>query len=150
MMFFFIILPLVCFNCNQPGKQTEKETGAVLPKVNKPAIVYWTPSDINSITDSTQKDQVVYGKELIAHTSRYLGPKGSVMQISNGLNCQNCHLQAGTAVYGNNYGSVASLYPKFRPRSGKIENVYKRVKDCFERSLNGKAPIRQPRKCRPF
>jgi thiosulfate dehydrogenase len=48
-------------------------------------------------------------------------------------------LQAGTAVFGNNYGSVASLYPKFRARSGTTENIYKRVNDCFERSLNGKA-----------
>ena len=54
------------------------------------------------------------------------------------MNCQNCHLQAGTAVFGNNYGSVASLYPKFRARSGAVENVYKRVNDCIERSLNGK------------
>jgi thiosulfate dehydrogenase len=48
-------------------------------------------------------------------------------------------LQAGTAAFGNNYGSVASLYPKFRARSGTIENIYKRVNECFERSLNGKA-----------
>jgi thiosulfate dehydrogenase len=60
------------------------------------------------------------------------------LKISNGMNCQNCHLQAGTAVFGNNYGSVASLYPKYRARSGSVENIYKRVNDCFERSLNGK------------
>ena len=55
------------------------------------------------------------------------------------MNCQNCHLQAGTVTWGNNYGSVASLYPKFRARSGTLENVYKRVNDCIERSLNGQA-----------
>ncbi|MDW8272970.1 MAG: c-type cytochrome [Chitinophagales bacterium] len=85
-----------------------------------------------------QKSKVLYGRELIAHTAKYLGPKGSVMNISNGMNCQNCHLEAGTKPWGNNYGSVASLYPKFRARSGTIENIYKRVNDCFERSLNGK------------
>ena len=41
--------------------------------------------------------------------------------------------------FGNNYGSVAATYPKFRARSGTSENIYKRVNDCFERSLNGKA-----------
>lgn len=56
------------------------------------------------------------------------------------MNCQNCHLQAGTAIFGNNFGSVAAQYPKFRARSGTTESIYKRVKDCFERSLNGKAP----------
>lgn len=100
---------------------------------------YWIAPDINTIKDAALKKKVAYGKELIAHTAKYLGPKGSVMQISNGLNCQNCHLEAGTKVFGNNFGSVASTYPKFRARSGTEENVYKRVNDCFERSLNGKA-----------
>ncbi len=85
------------------------------------------------------REQVIYGEELIAHTSKYLGPKGTVAQISNGLNCQNCHLDAGTRNWGNNYGAVASTYPKFRDRSGGLETIPKRVNDCFERSLNGKA-----------
>jgi thiosulfate dehydrogenase len=63
-----------------------------------------------------------------------------VAHLTNGMNCQNCHLNAGTQPYGNNYGSVASTYPKYRGRSGAIEDIYKRVADCFERSLNGTAP----------
>ncbi len=59
------------------------------------------------------------------------------MNISNGMNCQNCHLEAGTKPFGNNYGSVASTYPKFRARSGQLESIEKRVNDCLERSLNG-------------
>ncbi|HUM51050.1 MAG TPA: c-type cytochrome [Chitinophagales bacterium] len=104
-----------------------------------PTETFWSAAEINSIKDETLKTQVLYGKDLIVHTSKYFGPKGSVMKISNGMNCQNCHLDAGTKTFGNNYGSVASLYPKFRPRSGSVENIYKRVNDCIERSLNGKA-----------
>lgn len=100
---------------------------------------YWIARDIASETDKEKKELLEYGKDLIAHTSKYLGPNGSVMQVTNGLNCQNCHLEAGTKTFGNNYGSVASLYPKFRARSGTIENIHKRVNDCMERSLNGKA-----------
>jgi thiosulfate dehydrogenase len=55
------------------------------------------------------------------------------------MNCQNCHLDAGSKPWGNNYSAVASTYPKFRERSGSLEGIYKRVNDCFERSLNGKA-----------
>ncbi len=55
------------------------------------------------------------------------------------MNCQNCHLSAGTTDWGNNYGAVFSTYPKYRARSGAKENIYKRINDCFERSLNGKA-----------
>ncbi|GCD78539.1 hypothetical protein JCM31826_20210 [Thermaurantimonas aggregans] len=100
----------------------------------------WLAPDPEKITDEAQRELVLYGKDLIAHTAKYLGPNGSVAQLTNGMNCQNCHLEAGTKPWGNNYGSVASTYPKFRARSGGMEDIYKRVSDCFERSLNGKAP----------
>jgi thiosulfate dehydrogenase len=80
-----------------------------------------------------------YGFELISNTSYYLGPKGKVAAISNGMNCQNCHLAAGTKPWGNNYSAVVSTYPKFRDRSGSVETIQKRVNDCIERSLNGRA-----------
>ena len=98
---------------------------------------FWIAPKLSEISDPKQREQVNYGRQLIAHTAKYLGPKGSVKAISNGMNCQNCHLDAGTKVFGNNYGSVASTYPKMRARSGSIENIYKRVNDCFQRSLNG-------------
>ena len=136
-----IAMPFIIEYGNQPDKPKEKTMGTLTAsdEPKKELAVYWTAPDVNSITDVKQKEQVEYGKELIAHTAKYLGPNGSVLKMSNGMNCQNCHLQAGTAVFANNYGSVASLYPKFRARSGAIENIYKRVNDCFERSLNGKA-----------
>jgi thiosulfate dehydrogenase len=136
-----IVMPVVLYYNNRPGKPAEKKenTFTIREDIKKDDVVYWTAPDVNTITDVKQKEQVEYGRELIAHTSKYFGPKGAVLKIANGLNCQNCHLQAGTAVFANNYGSVASLYPKFRARSGAVENVYKRVNDCFERSLNGKA-----------
>ena len=98
---------------------------------------FWVAPDPASVKSSALYPQIEYGRELIMHTAKYLGPKGSVAQISNGMNCQNCHLDAGTRIYGNNYGSVYATYPKFRARSGTSENIYKRVNDCFERSLNG-------------
>ncbi len=129
-----IAMPFILYNTSQTDKSEKQNPVAKTDTTN-----YWTAPDISSISDDKQKEQVEYGKELIAHTAKYLGPNGSVMKISNGMNCQNCHLQAGTVVFGNNYGSVASLYPKFRARSGTVENVYKRINDCIERSLNGKA-----------
>ena len=101
----------------------------------------WVGAPASEIPYYSRKDGelIWYGHELIANTSIYLGPKGTVMQISNGMNCQNCHLSAGTKPWGNNYGAVFSTYPKFRDRSGSIETIYKRVNDCFERSLNGES-----------
>ncbi len=100
----------------------------------------WEAPDKDLINEEPNSELLHYGRKLVMSTSLYLGPRGSVAQISNGMNCQNCHLEAGTKPYANNFGAVASTYPKFRERSGKIESVYKRVHDCFERSLNGHAP----------
>ncbi|WP_315818802.1 c-type cytochrome [Paraflavitalea speifideaquila] len=54
------------------------------------------------------------------------------------MNCQNCHLDAGTRPWGNNYSAVATTYPRYRERSGSVESVEKRVNDCLQRGLNGK------------
>ena len=100
---------------------------------------YWAAPDTTALGDDEKSDQIRYGKDLIANTSKYLGPRGSVSKISNGMNCQNCHLEAGTKVWGNNYGAVFATYPKYRARSGEIEGIYRRVNDCMQRSLNGRA-----------
>ena len=94
--------------------------------------------DINDLSDSKNDDLIKYGRELITYTSRYFGPHGSVAAITNGLNCENCHMEAGTKLYTNNFLTVASTYPKFRDRSGIIESIEFRVNDCMQRSLNGK------------
>lgn len=113
------------------------------PKIEIPALITegWTAPSLFTDRSVQGEDRalVIYGEDLIANTSRYLGPNGSVAQVTNGMNCQNCHLNAGRKTWGNNYGAVAANYPKFRDRSGTIETVYKRVSDCMERSLNGKA-----------
>ncbi len=105
----------------------------------KDTIDYWTAPDIASLNLIQNKDLILYGKDLIVHTSEYFGKKGKLFKNNtNGLNCQNCHLEAGTKIFGNNFSAVASTYPKYRARSGTKEDIYKRVNDCFERSLNGK------------
>ena len=95
--------------------------------------------DPHNIKQEDEAELIQYGRDLVAHTADYLGPKGFVKPISNGMNCQNCHLDAGSKPFGNNYFAVAATYPKFRARSGTAETIYKRVNDCFQRSLNGQA-----------
>ncbi|MEI3799487.1 MULTISPECIES: c-type cytochrome [Chitinophaga] len=99
----------------------------------------WLAPDTGMIPHTPNGAMIRYGRDLIAHTSVYLGPKGKIAVISNGMNCQNCHLEAGTRRWGNNYGGTASTYPKFRERSGMVESIAKRVNDCLIRSLNGNA-----------
>jgi thiosulfate dehydrogenase len=117
---------------------SEEKHSTVLVQSAASAPEVWHAPDSTLIPMTPEGDLIRYGRDLIAHTSRYLGPRGKMKRISNGMNCQNCHLKAGTKPFGNNYAGVASTYPRFRARSGSIESMEKRVNDCIERSLNGK------------
>ncbi|MGJ7033852.1 c-type cytochrome [Niabella hirudinis] len=98
----------------------------------------WTGWNHYQIPDYTEAGRLArYGYELIANTSYYLGPKGKVAALSNGMNCQNCHLKGGTVPFGNNFGKVFATYPRYRARNNGIQDIYERINDCFLRSLNG-------------
>ncbi|WP_346317637.1 c-type cytochrome [Chitinophaga sp. YIM B06452] len=99
--------------------------------------ILWAAPDTSTIPHTAEGTLIRYGRDLIANTAQYLGPGGAVGTVSNGMNCQNCHLSAGTIPWGNNYGAAFSTYPKFRERSGTIESLEKKINDCLERSLNG-------------
>ena len=120
---FFVLL--IIFSCNQNAPVFQNE---------EPVWRGWNKYQIKP-----EDSLVKYGRELIENTSYYLGPKGKVAAITNGMNCQNCHLDGGTIPWGNNYSAVVPTYPKFRDRSGSIETIEKRVNDCLQRSLNGQA-----------
>jgi thiosulfate dehydrogenase len=98
----------------------------------------WVAPDTLTIALSPDAPLIRYGRDLIAHTSGYFGPKGRLGREANGMNCQNCHLDAGTRPWGNNFSAVFSTYPRFRERRGSVETICERVNDCFQRSLNGR------------
>lgn len=97
----------------------------------------WVVPDTSELPNDDYGKLVKYGRALVVNTSYYFGPNGVVAHRSNGMNCQNCHLNAGTKLFGNNFSLTASGYPRFKERSGTVETLVKKVQDCFERSLNG-------------
>jgi len=100
----------------------------------------WSAPDSLNIPQGELGKMVRYGKELVMHTSKYWGPKGSIDHISNGMNCQNCHLEAGTRPFGNNFAVFFNSYPKIILRSGNLSPASQRIVECMERSLGGKSP----------
>ncbi|MCC8423466.1 c-type cytochrome [Mucilaginibacter sp. UR6-11] len=82
--------------------------------------------------------EILYGKDLIVRTAYYLGPNGKVAHLTNGMNCQNCHNDAGTKFYGLNLIATAANYPQYMPRTGNVMSVAGRINGCLQRSLNGK------------
>lgn len=143
-IFHWDIKSLFTKNNTESAKELERKRSFQKWKsenmVSDEMATFWAPATFDEIAkDAELKARIEYGKDLIAHTAKYLGPNGIVSKTTNGMNCQNCHLDAGTKAWGNNYGAVFSTYPKYRARSGKEEDIYKRINDCLERSLNGKA-----------
>ncbi len=100
----------------------------------------WNPPDATKIPGGKSGDSIRYGAEIIEHTAEFYGPKGSIGRISNGLNCQNCHLNGGRQLFGNNYSVFIANYPKMSGRSGTLETPAMRLMNCFERSLSGQSP----------
>lgn len=97
----------------------------------------WYPPDIYSLRNFPGSDTILYGRDLVLHTAKYLGPKGTLVKKSNGMNCGNCHLDAGTRFNGFALSAAAANYPKFRPRNYRVESIEYRINECFTRSLNG-------------
>src|ERR1700722_7796370 len=93
---------LVAISCNDDGKPATDKNGSSA-KTAKTTIKTWTAPDSNAIPQNKTGDMIRYGKELLAHTAVYFGPNGSIAQLSNGMNCQNCHLEGGSRIFANNY-----------------------------------------------
>ena len=126
-----LVISLGIFSCNNNSGSIVKDAASF------DTSRLWFGSSKYNIPEN---DSLIrYGYQLIANTSYFLGPKGTVAHLTNGMNCQNCHLNGGTIPWGNNYGAVASSYPQIRARSGGLETIVKRISDCMQRSLNGTA-----------
>ena len=132
----FLLQTSGCSSDNQSVQDTSSTSVANLFTEEK----VWTAPDTNSIPEDDEGKLISYGRTLVIHTSKYFGPEGYMLNTINGMNCQNCHLEAGTRPYGNNLGAVAATYPKFSPRAGALVTIAGKVNECFTRSMNG-API---------
>lgn len=97
--------------------------------------------DIKDLPDNKYGELVKYGKELIVHTSKYIGPEVEDPKMrfaGNNNQCQNCHLDAGTKAYSAPFIGTFAAFPQYRPREDKIGTLADRINGCMERSMNGK------------
>jgi len=128
------IVGIACLQKNNPVTKNNSDSTVTNTSSAKPK---WIIPDTTELANTEEGVLIRYGRNLIVNTSFYFGPKGIIAHKSNGLNCQNCHLDAGTKLFGNNFSLVAVNYPKYKDRSASVETIVKKVEDCFERSLNG-------------
>ncbi|MDD2896734.1 MAG: c-type cytochrome [Aliarcobacter sp.] len=101
--------------------------------------------DEKNIPNNKYGELVKYGKELIVHTSKYIGPEVEDPKMrfaGNNNQCQNCHLDAGTKAYSAPFVGVFAAFPQYRPREDKVGTLADRINGCMERSMNGyKLPL---------
>ncbi len=120
-------------------------TSTLVPALTAMALVLggckWLPDDPKGVPDKISPEtqaEIDYGRDLIVHTARYFGPQGTVAKTMNSrMNCQNCHLDAGTKPFGISFQTVHNRYPDYRAREGRVMSLESRINNCFERPMNG-------------
>jgi thiosulfate dehydrogenase len=108
----------------------------------------WEIPDPDALPDDIFGRTVRRGRDLIAKTSSLIGPdaRDSAMRYAgNRLDCQSCHLQAGTQQYGLPLAGIWGLFPRYIGRENEVRTLEDRVNGCMERSMNGRAlPVDGP------
>jgi thiosulfate dehydrogenase len=102
----------------------------------------WAPPDIATVGDDPLGRLVKYGHALVTDTANQIGPTVAdpARRFSgNNLNCQSCHLQAGTQPYAMPLVGIWGQFPQYRGREGDVVTLETRINGCMERSLNGRA-----------
>lgn len=108
-----------------------------------PADELWTVPEIGALPDDRQGREVRHGRDLITATYAYIGPQvrePAQRFAGNSLACSNCHLRAGTKMYGLPIFGLFGEYPRYSARSGATSTIEDRINQCMTRSMNG-APL---------
>ena len=101
----------------------------------------WTVPETGALPDDANGRLVRRGRDLITATYAHIGPlvaDPAKRYAGNSLACSNCHLQAGTKMYGLPIFGLYREYPRYSPRSGGDVTLEERVEACMTRSMNGR------------
>ncbi len=101
----------------------------------------WAVPDIDKLPDDVWGKTVRYGRDLMTKTSSLIGPEVSDTSMrfaGNNLDCQSCHVKAGTREFGLPLVGVYADFPAYVARTGTVGTMQDRIQGCMERSMNGK------------
>ena len=113
-----------------------------LPQVSQASpSTNWHVPDISHLPNDNWGNAVRYGHDLISKTASLIGPEVKDPRrrfAGNNLNCQSCHIDAGTRQFGLPLVGVYADFPNYRARSGTVGTIEDRIQGCMTRSMNGK------------
>jgi thiosulfate dehydrogenase len=100
-----------------------------------PAAVRFSPPPMDAIPDTPFGDEVRRGRDIFVHTQKYAGN-----WVGNGLECANCHLDAGRLANAAPLWAAWGMYPAYRKKNGRVNTFAERLQGCFRYSMNGTPP----------
>jgi thiosulfate dehydrogenase len=102
----------------------------------------WHVPDPNGLSDDIFGRTVRQGRDLIVRTSSLIGPDAAdpaQRYAGNGLDCQSCHLNAGTQRFALPLAGIWGIFPTYIAREDTVRTLEDRINGCMERSMNGRA-----------
>jgi thiosulfate dehydrogenase len=100
-----------------------------------PPVAAFVPPAEAAIPAGAFGDLVRRGREIFVHTRR-----NAPAYVGNGLDCVNCHLDAGRLAGSAPLWGAYGMYPQYRKKNGHVNSYGERLQGCFLYSMNGKAP----------
>lgn len=95
----------------------------------------FTPPPESAIPDDPFGAMVRRGQAIFTDTQA-----NAKAYVGNGLNCANCHLDAGRLANSAPLWGAWVRYPAYRSKNHKVNTFAERLQGCFRFSMNGKAP----------
>jgi thiosulfate dehydrogenase len=95
----------------------------------------FAPPPEAAIPDSPLGDMIRLGRDVFVDTQTHAKP-----YVGNGLNCVNCHLDAGRLANSAPLWAAYVAYPAYRTKNKKVNTYEERLEGCFVFSMNGSMP----------
>jgi len=110
----------------------QHESKQIAPSIQS---AHFAPPSENDIPTGEMGDMIKLGRNIFVHTQIYA--KGLV---GNGLNCVNCHLDAGRKADSAPLWAAYVMFPAYRSKNHKVNSFEDRLAGCFRFSMNGTPP----------
>ncbi|HJU89259.1 MAG TPA: c-type cytochrome [Gemmatimonadaceae bacterium] len=128
-----------CKRADHPPPVSQRDTAS---QVDGGRVPLRFPSD-SAIPDGALGVSIRRGRALLANTRDSLPTL-----VGNQLQCVSCHPLNGTKANAMPWVGVYGRFPQYRARSGTVQVIEDRITDCFERSMDGRAPAWNSREMR--
>ncbi|MFO1323813.1 MAG: c-type cytochrome [Burkholderiales bacterium] len=118
--------------------QAQRSASSVAPEPvppSPPGAIAFTPPDPGTIPNLPLGDMIQFGRDVFVYTQKY-----AKKYVGNGLNCVNCHLDAGRLANSAPLWAAYVAYPAFRTKNMQINTFEQRLEGCFRYSMNGTMP----------